>query len=91
VGELRRHAWQRAKPQVPQVNLLHLHFDAPADAVMQARDALAEEAGCWLFDTVRPVDVPGRGVTEIDVGDRLLMLEDARIGALFERLESFLR
>jgi threonine aldolase len=90
-GELRRHAWLRVNPQVPQANLLHLHFDAPADAVMQARDALAEEAGCWLFDTVRPVDVPGRGVTEIYVGDRLLVLEDARIGALFERLESFLR
>jgi threonine aldolase len=89
--ELRRHAWLRVNPQVPQANLLHLHFDAPADAVMQARDALAEEAGCWLFDTVRPVDVPGRSVTEIYVGDRLLALEDARIGALFERLETFLR
>ena len=53
-SELRRHPRLRVNPEVPQANMLHLHFDAPADAVMQARDALAEEAGCWLFDNVRP-------------------------------------
>jgi len=88
---LQRHAWLRVNPAVPQVNLLHLHFDAPADAVLEARDALAEEAGCWLFDNVRQVDVPGRSMTEIYVGDRLLMIADARIGALFERLEALLQ
>ena len=87
---LHRHPRLRVNPQVPQANLLHLHFDAPAEAAMQARDALAEEAGCWLFDNVRPVDVPGRSVTEIYVGDRLLAIEDARIGALFERLVTLL-
>ena len=90
-AELRRHAWLRINPQVPQANLLHVHFDAPADAVMQARDALAEEAGCWLFDNVRPVDVPGRSVTEIYVGDRLLAVDDALIGTLFERLAALVQ
>ena len=85
-SELRRHPRLRVNPQVPQANLLHLHFDAPADAVMQARDALAEEAGGWLFNNVRNVDVPGRSVTEIYVGDRLLAVDDARVGALFDRL-----
>ena len=89
-AELRRHARLRVNPEVPQANLLHLHFDAPAQLVMEARDALAEEAGCWLFDTVRPVDVPGRSFTEIYVGDRLLAIADARIGALFERLVALL-
>ena len=89
-SELRRHPRLRVNPEVPQANLLHLHFDAPAQAVMQARDALAEETGCWLFDNVRPVDVPGRSVTEIYVGDRLLAAADARIGALFERLVTLL-
>ncbi|MCK9685430.1 threonine aldolase family protein [Scleromatobacter humisilvae] len=83
---LRRHPRLRVNPEVPQANLLHLHFDAPADAVMQARDALAEDAAAWLFDNVRNVDVPGRSVTEIYVGDRLLAVDDARIDALFERL-----
>ena len=85
-SELRRHPRLRVNPQVPQANLLHLHFDAPADAVMQARDVLAEDAGAWLFDNVRNVDVPGRSVTEIYVGDRLLAVDDARVGALFEAL-----
>jgi threonine aldolase len=89
-SELRRHPRLRVNPEVPQANLLHLHFDAPAQDVMQARDALAEEAGCWLFDNVRPVDVPGRSATEIYVGDRLLAIEDARVGALFERLGAML-
>ena len=89
-SELGRHPRLRVNPEVPQANLLHLHFDAPAEAVMQARDALAEEAGCWLFDNVRPVDVPGRSVTEIYVGDRLLAIADARLGALFERFEALL-
>jgi threonine aldolase len=89
-SELRRHPRLRVNPEVPQANLLHLHFDAPAGAVMRARDALAEEAACWLFDNVRPVDVPGRSVTEIYVGDRLLAVADARVGALFERLMTLL-
>ena len=83
---LRRLPRLRVDPPVPQANLLHLHVDAPAEAVLQARDALAEEAGCWLFDNVRPTDVPGWSVTEIYIGDRLLALDDARIGAAFERL-----
>ncbi len=89
--ELRRHPWLRVNPPVPQANMLHLHLCAPADAVMQARDALAEESGCWLFDNVRPVDVPGWSVTEIYVGDRLLAIADARIGELIERLRALLQ
>jgi threonine aldolase len=83
---LRRQPRLRVNPEVPHANLLHLHFDAPAEAVMQARDALAEEAGCWLFDKVRPTDVPGWSVVEIYVGDRMLAVDDARIGALFAQL-----
>jgi threonine aldolase len=88
--ELQRHPRLRVNPPVPQANLLHLHFDAPSDAVMQARDALAEETGGWLFDNVRNVDVPGRSVTEIYVGDRLLAIDDARLGTLFERFAALL-
>ena len=76
----------RVNPAVPQANMLHVHFDAPADAVMQARDALAEETGCWLFDNVRATDVPGRSFTEIYVGDRLLAIAGARVVSLFGRL-----
>ena len=87
---LRRHPRLRVNPEVPQANLLHVHFDAPAEAVMQARDALAEEAGAWLFDKVRPTDVPGWSLVEIYVGDRLLAIDDAQVDALFARLGELL-
>ena len=90
-SELGRVARLRVNPKVPQANMLHVHFDAPGEAVLQARDALAEESGCWLFDNVRPTDVPGWSVTEIYVGDRLLKVDDARVVALFERLCAMLQ
>ena len=85
-AELARRPLLRVNPPVPQANMLHLHVAAPADAVAQARDALAEEHGCWLFDNVRSTEVPGWSVTEIYVGDRLLRVDDARLMPLFDRL-----
>lgn len=76
----------RVNPAVPHSNMLHLYLAAPADAVLQARDALAEDAGCWLLDHVRPAEVPGWSVCEIYVGDRLLALPDSQLTPLFERL-----
>lgn len=76
----------RVNPTLPQTNMLHLYFAAPADAVLQARDRLAEDAGAWLFDGVRPAEVPGWSLTEITVGDRLLALDDAQLMPLFDRL-----
>ena len=87
---LRRHPRLRVNPEVPQANLLHVHVDAPAESVMQARDALAEEAGCWLFDKARPTDVPGWSLTEIYVGDRLLAVADEQVESLFARLGELL-
>ncbi len=76
----------RTNPTVPQVNLLHLHFDAPADAVMAARDRIAADHGVWLVDRVRPSDVPGWSTTEVYVGDALLALDDERLVPLFGEL-----
>ena len=76
----------RVDPPVPQTNMLHLYFDAPAEVVMTARDAIAERSGCWLFGGVREAEVPGWSVTEIYVGDRLLAIDDERVTALFDEL-----
>jgi threonine aldolase len=76
----------RVNPSVPHTNMFHLYFDAPADAVMAARDALAEREACWLFDSVRRAEVPGWSVTEIYVGDRLLDIDDGQLAGCFERL-----
>lgn len=76
----------RVEPRVPQVNLLHLFIDAPADAVLDARDRIAEDAGAWLVDRPRAADVPGWSFAEIYVGDQLLALDDATLMPLFARL-----
>lgn len=65
----------RLNPAVPHTSMLHLYFAASADTVMDARDALAGQSRCWLFDSVRPAEVPGWSVTELTVGDRLLQAE----------------
>ena len=76
----------RINPAVPQANMMHLHFDATADAVMAARDALAEATGCWLVDRVRDAEVPGWSMTELYVGEQALAVDDARVVPLFAQL-----
>ena len=76
----------RVQPEVPHVNMMHLHFDAPAEAVMQARDRIAAAAGCWLVGGVRPSEVPGWSSCELYVGDQLLAVDNATVVPLFERL-----
>ncbi|MDQ2779806.1 MAG: beta-eliminating lyase-related protein [Pseudomonadota bacterium] len=76
----------RVNPAVPQTNLLHLYFAASVETVLQARDRVAVEAGVWLFDNVRPADVPGWSLTEIYVGGRLLEADDANLMPHFDHL-----
>jgi threonine aldolase len=76
----------RMNPAVPHTNMLHLHFDASADAVLRARDELAATKRCWLIDGVQPSAVPGWSVSELYVGDRLLQLDNARVLPLFAQL-----
>ncbi|MEO7150138.1 MAG: beta-eliminating lyase-related protein [Burkholderiaceae bacterium] len=88
---LRGMAGLRVQPEHPHTNLMHLYFDAPAEVVMQARDAIAAESRCWLFGNVRPAPVPGWSLTELYVGDGLLAADNARVLPLFERLLAALR
>ena len=76
----------RINPAVPHTSMLHLHLDAPPDAVMDARDAIAAETGCWLLGGVRAAEVPGWSVSEFSVGDALLNTDDATVLPLFARL-----
>jgi threonine aldolase len=76
----------RVNPDPPQTNMLHVHLDAPAEALNQARDELAEQERCWLFGLARPTEVPGWSYLELSVGDQLLALDNARVLPLFERL-----
>ena len=81
----------RVNPAVPQTNMFHLYFDAPAQAVTDARDALAAQTGCWLVDGLRPAELPGWSMTELYVGDRLLEADAARVAVLFAQLAESIR
>lgn len=76
----------RLLPRTPQVNMLHLYFDADRAALLNARDEIARQHGCWLFTHLEPAEVPGWCKTECYVGDRLLGLEDERVLQLFTDL-----
>jgi threonine aldolase len=78
----------RVNPATPQSNLMHLFFDAGADAVHAARDHIATEAGTWLFDRVAPADVPGFSRTELYLGDRALQADLGVTLAGFEELSA---
>jgi threonine aldolase len=81
----------RVDPDPPHVNLLHLWFDASADAVQDARDTVAAESGCWLFGGVRAADVPHWSRVELSVDDNLLQLTDEQVLPLFRRLCELMR
>ena len=66
--------------------MMHLYFDAPAEVVGDARDALARASGCWLVNGARPAEVPGWSVTELSVGDQLLGVDNDRVVGLFAQL-----
>lgn len=76
----------RVNPAVPQTSMFHLYFPAPVDAVNDARDAIAASQRCWLFGGVRAAEVPGWSLVELNVGDRLLKADNARIIPLFAQL-----
>jgi len=76
----------RVNPSVPHTNLMHLYFDAPAEALAEARDELARTTGCWLVNGAQPAEVPGWSVTELYVGDSLLRAGNEQVIPLFVRL-----
>lgn len=71
----------QVNPARPQTNMMHLYFAAPAETVLERRDAIAARDGLWLVDAARPAEVPGWCVSELYVGDTLLDLEDGAVVA----------
>jgi threonine aldolase len=69
----------KVNPPTPHTNMMHLYFEAPADAVLDRRDAIADRDGVWLIGGARPAEVPGWSVSELYVGDTLVSLADAEV------------
>ena len=83
---LRRVPGLRVNPGVPQTPMMHLFFDANAEAMAIARDAIAETESCWVAGGFRDSAVPGWCSTELVVGDHLLALSDETVVPYFEKL-----
>ena len=52
-------------------------------AANDARDARRRTGELGLFGGVRETEVPGWNLADLNVGDRLLQIDDARVGPLF--------
>lgn len=76
----------RLLPRKPQVNMLHVFFDANPTKLLAARDDIARQHGYWLFNLVEETGVPGWCKTEFYVGDNLLQIEDSVAETLFREL-----
>jgi len=69
----------RVNPATPHVNMMHLYFDAPAEAVLERRDQIADRDGVWVVGGAKPAEVPGWSVSEVYVGDTLVELADDQV------------
>jgi len=69
----------KINPAKPQTNMMHLYFEAPAETVLDRRDAIAERDGVWLIGGVKPAEVPGWSISELYVGDTLVGLGDDEV------------
>ncbi len=74
------------QPHPPEVNLFHVHFNAPVAALVAARDAIAAEHRAWLLPRVVAGRLPGWSSAEIYVGDNLLALRNPVVIPLFAQL-----
>lgn len=73
-------------PDPPQVNMFHLHYAIPADALVAAREAIAQRDGVWIGGHFAAGATPGTAVQELTVGDSFLGVSDARAAELFSAL-----
>jgi threonine aldolase len=76
----------KVNPARPHTNMMHLYLEAPAEAVLDRRDALAERDGVWVIGGAKPAEVPGWSVGELYVGDSLLALGDPEVAGWMRAL-----
>lgn len=65
-------------PPEPHVNMMHLVIDAPREAVIAARDTVAEQRGLWVLHDPRDSssrDPEGSSRHELSVGDATLAVD----------------
>jgi len=78
----------RVLPDPPQTNLFHLHFSATPEALIAARDAVAEREGIWMPGNFVQGPAPGGAYAEIYVGDALSALDPGRVAEAYGKVVS---
>lgn len=72
--------------RVPHTNMMHVFLRWDVEAVLDARDRLAEESGVWLLGSARPADVPQHCRFEWTVGDATCAMDVRELIDLYGRL-----
>jgi threonine aldolase len=76
----------RVLPDPPQVAMFHLHFEAPPEAMLAARNAIAESDGTWVPGGFVAGATPGTSYVEVNVGDATAALDPARVTQAYAKV-----
>ena len=76
----------RVLPDPPQVNMFHLHFAVPPDAMIAARNAVAASDGSWVPGGFVAGFSPGTSYVEVYVGDATAALDPARVAQAYAKV-----
>jgi len=77
------------KPAVPQTNMMHLYIPAAVDALVNARNRVAQENFFWLGNLFFPSEIPDFSFMEITVGDATLQLSNTDVSEVFQKFLSY--
>ena len=75
-------------PAVPQVNMFHVFMEGLEDALLLARDRVAEDHGLWLFGALQTTEIPNTHKFEVAVGGAAMAVDLSEVVASFESLVS---
>lgn len=76
----------RIRPGVPHTSGFQVLLGGDPDRLRKAGDDLAKEKSVWLFSEVRPTDVPGFSMVEVQVGDSAEDFTDVEVAGLFREI-----
>lgn len=73
-------------PAIPHTNMFHVFMQGDEEALLQARDHIAEDRGLWLFGGLQATNVPGIVKFEVTVGDGALQISNDDVACAFQEL-----
>ncbi|MFO1302650.1 MAG: beta-eliminating lyase-related protein [Burkholderiales bacterium] len=76
----------RVLPDPPQVCMFHLHFDATPEAMLAARDAVAESEGLWVPGGFVAGSAPRTSYVEVYVGDATAAHDPSRVAEAYAKV-----